>query len=71
MRLFMKGDVVVTSVLRQYFLLIVFLLKASIVGEAHNDGATGGEGFLFLSNNANKGEKRPWCRRINSELRPF
>ena len=53
----MKGDVVVTSVLMQYFLLIVFLSKASIVGETHNDGVAGGEGFLFLSNNANKGEK--------------
>ena len=57
MTLFMKGDVVVTSVLMQYFLLIVFLSKASIVGETHNDGVAGGEGFLFLSNVANKGEK--------------
>ena len=57
MTLLIKRDVFVTSLLRQYFLLIVFLLKASIVGETHNDGVAGGEGFLFLSNVANKGEK--------------
>ena len=39
------------------FLLILILLNTSIVGEMHNDGVAGGEGFLFLSNNANKGEK--------------
>ena len=39
------------------FLLILILLNTSIVGETHNDGVTGGKGFLFLSDNANKVEK--------------
>ena len=39
------------------FLLILILLNTSIVGETHNNGVTGGERFLFLSNNANKVEK--------------
>ena len=49
MTLFMKGDVVVTSVLRQYFLLIVFLSKASVVGETNNDGVTVSEVFFLLN----------------------
>ena len=47
---------VVTNLLGLSFLLMFYSHTLRSLARTHNDGATGGEGFLFLSSNANKGE---------------
>ena len=47
MTLFIKRDVIVTSLLRHYFFYFI-LSKASIVGGTHNDGVQGMGRFQIL-----------------------